>query len=60
MLDLCRSETLVMIFWKFTTFQCKFALLQAKQNFISSIADLVYELTYNLLRDLKLRNDLGS
>ena len=46
---------LVIIFWNFTIFQCRYNSQKVKGNLISSIANLVYELPHELLHDLILR-----
>ena len=38
------TAILVIIFWNFTIFQCRYDSPQVEQNLISSIANLVYEL----------------
>ena len=45
---------LVIIFQNFTTFQCRSDSPQVKQNLISGIANLVYELPSKLPNDLTL------
>ena len=46
-------SNLVIICWNFTIFQHMSDLLQVKQNLISSIANLVYELPHKLSNDLR-------
>ena len=45
--------TLVIIFWQFTVFQCKFGFFTSIQKLILSITD--FELPYELPNDLKRR-----
>ena len=45
----------VIIFWNFTIFQYSSDSLQVKRNFISSIANLVYELPHELPNEGRLR-----
>ena len=45
----------VIIFWNFTIFWYRSDSSQVKRNLISTIANLVYELPYELPNDLRLR-----
>ena len=45
---------LVIIFWNFTVFQDRSDSPQGKQNLISSIANVVYELPHELSNNLRL------
>ena len=45
----------VIIFWNYTIFQYRSNSLHVKRNFISSIANLVYELPHELSKNLRLR-----
>ena len=46
---------LAIIFWQFAVFPLKFDSPQVKQNLISSIIKVLYELSHKLQNDLKLR-----
>ena len=46
---------LAIIFWQFAVFPLKFDSPQVKQNLISSIIKVLYELSHELQNDLKLR-----
>ena len=48
------TAILVMIFWNFTVFQCRSNSPQLKQILISSITNLLYELSNELPNGLKL------
>ena len=49
------QKILVKIFWNFAVFQCRFDLPQVKQKLICRIINLVYELSHNLPKDLRLK-----
>ena len=48
------STVLVIIFWNFTMFYERSESPQVKENLISSITNLIYELPHEFSNDLKL------
>ena len=46
---------MIIIFWNFTIFYYRSDSPLVKQNFISRVANLVYELPLEFLNDLRLR-----